>query len=521
MQRQRTRSLRYVSVIIAAAVLSAAVWLWAGGREHSPPAKTEEGTMSAGAVPEQAQTDKLIMMFPAGSTPRDLPLVQAAINERLKPLIDATVELRPVDMGGWWDKTNLMFAKNEQIDLLFTAGWMRFGDEAAKGRFLPLSDLLRGYGEAITATLDPSIVEAGQINGQIYGIAVNKEFAASKGVVMRKDLVEKYDIDLSGVRQLSDLTPILLTIKENEPGMVPLQAGADRSPFTFMMQYGLFDMLGDGPGVLDRESRVTQVVNMVETPQFETYAKLMHAWNKAGFFNLDAAVSKDYEFEAVKAGSAFAYAESFKPGFDNQASRDTGMPMVTVTLTKPYTTTADTTSAMFAIPRTSKHPEKAMRLLNLLYADRELLNLLDWGIEGKHYVMKGEGIIDYPPGVDAKTTGYNLNQPWIFGNQMHSYLWANENPLLWEEYKAFNAQAEPSLALGFVFNPDPVKTEIAACGNVDQMFAPAINSGAVDPAIVLPMYKEKLKAAGADVVIREKQRQLDAWVRSRTDGGAR
>lgn len=519
MHVHRTAALRLVSAIIAIAALCSAVWWLTIWRENESPGQAPHDASAAAEVPEQAQTDKLVMMFPAGSTPRDLPLVQAAINAYIFPLLDAAVELRPVDMGGWWDKTNLMFAKNEQIDLLFTAGWMRFGDEVAKGRFLPLSELLPLYGDAITSVLDPSIVEAGKINGQIYGIAVNKEFAASKGIVMRKDLVEKYDIDLSKVDQLSDLTPILRTIKDNEPGMVPLQAGADRSPFTFMMQYGLFDMLGDGPGVLDRESPAPIVVNMVQTPQFEAYAKLMHEWNKAGYLNPDAAFAKDYEFEAVKAGSAFAYAESFKPGFDMQASRDTGMPMVTVPLTAPYTTTADTTSAMFAIPRTSKHPEKAMQLLNLLYADQKLLNLLDWGIEGKHYAMKGEGIIDYPPGVDAKTTGYNLNQPWMFGNQMNSYLWANENPKLWEEYKAFNAQAEPSLALGFVFNPDPVKNEIAACGNVDQMFGPAINSGAVDPAVVLPMYREKLRAAGADAVIREKQRQLDAWIESREAGG--
>jgi putative aldouronate transport system substrate-binding protein len=405
-----------------------------------------------------------------------------------------------------------MFASGEQIDILFTAGWMRFGDEVAKGRYLPLEDLLNRYGEGIREILDPSILEASKVKGSIYGIVTNKEFASSKGLVLRQDIVDKLDIDLSKVRKLSDFGPIFDKIKAAEPSMAPLQARADRSPLTFMMQYGIFDMLGEGPGVLNRDGKSTKVVNLAETSEFMKYAKLMYEWNRAGYLNADATTSKDNEYDAVKAGNAFAYAESLKPGFEIQASRDTGYPMVSVELTKPYTTTADTTSAMFAITRNAKHPEKAMMFLDLLYTDPYLLNLLDWGVEGVHYVKTKDNVIQYPPGVDAKTVGYNLNQPWMFGNQLNSYLWDNENPGLWEEYRRFNEQADKSKALGFVFNPERVKTEIAASILVEKEMMPALNTGAQDPEKIMPMYLEKLRAAGADKVVAEKQRQLDEWL---------
>src|SRR5690606_8332520 len=155
-----------------------------------------------------------------------------------------------------------------------------------------------------------------------------------------------------------------------------------------------------------------------------------------------------------------------------------------------------TTSAMFAITKNAKHPEKAMMLLNLLYTDPYLLNLLDWGIEGIHYVKTGDNVIDYPEGIDAKTVGYNLNQPWMFGNQLNSYLWSNEDPRLWEQYRAFNDHADKSKALGFVFNPERVKAEIAACLLVEKQFLPALNTGAQDPERIIPMYIDKLRAAG-------------------------
>ncbi|MDI4645288.1 ABC transporter substrate-binding protein [Cohnella hashimotonis] len=508
---------------VAFASAGGLIWLAAGlahngevaGPSGATPSASAHAALSAASGGEAPDT--IVMAFPAG-TPRDLQLVQDEMSRYLNKKINANVKLKPIDMGSWWDKTGLMFASGEQIDLMFTAGWMRFGDEVAKGRFMPLDDLLARYGSGISSLLSPAIIEAGKVNDRVYGIVANKEFASSKGLVMRKDLVDKYDIDLTKVRSLADLTPVFAKVKESEPGIYPLQARADRSPLTFVLQYGLFDMLGDGPGVLSRADGTLKVVNLADTPAFESSAKLMFAWNRAGYLNPDATVSKDSEYEAVKAGKAFAFAESLKPGFEIQASRNTGMPMIAVELTKPYTTTADTTSAMFAITKNARHPEKAMMLLNLLYKDPYLLNLLDWGIEGKHYVKLADGRIAYPEGVDAITVGYNLNQSWMFGNQLSSYLWSNEDPGLWEQYRAFNAEADKSKALGFVFDPEKVKNEIAAVASVDDDFAPAINTGALDPADILPMYRQKLKEAGADAVIAEKQRQLDAWLANRGNG---
>ncbi|KAI7273285.1 hypothetical protein KC345_g7007, partial [Hortaea werneckii] len=441
-------------ILFAAGVL---LLLWGGARTTNLFRTENTHPGQAGAPSGNTVYDKLVMIFPSGNVPKDLPAVQEKLNVYLREKIGAEIEIKPMDMSIWWDKTGLMFASNEQMDLMFTAGWMRFGDEVAKKHFMALDELLEQYGQGIKEILPPSILEAGKLNGHIYGIATNKEFASSKGLVVRQDLAEKYGINLEAIKTLEDFGPVFQIIKENEPGIIPLQTRADRSPFTFLMQYGLFDMLGEGPGVLDRSSGDTRVVNMVETAQYVKYARLMYQWNRAGYLNADASTTKDNEFEAVKAGKAFAFAESLKPGFDNQASRDVGMPMKTVAVTHPYATTADMTSAMFAITRTSRHPQKAMQFLELLFTDKYVLNLLDWGIEGEHYVKSSDNVIDYPPGVDAKSVGYNLNLPWMFGNQLNSYLWGNEAPDLWDSYRTFNENADKSRALGFVFNPDGVK----------------------------------------------------------------
>jgi putative aldouronate transport system substrate-binding protein len=480
----------------------------------APATSTPAATTGAADPAKDLKPYKMVMIFPSGVVPKDLPAVQDEINKYLTEKINATIEIRPIDWGAWVNKTNLMFASNEQFDLMFTAGWYFLGLEATKGQIIPLDDLVTKYGQGFKSVLDPAIVEGGKLDGKLYALVGNKEFAATKGVVMRKDLVDKYKFDLSTVKTLKDLEPLFKTIKDKE-GITPLQVKSDRSPASAIMGNGLFDPLGDGPGALDRDSKELKVVDMYETPQFKDVVTIMHDWYQKGYINKDGATNKESEFLAVKAGKAFAYGESMKPGFANQETRNTGKEMVTVELTKPLTTTGDTTSAMFAISRTSKDPERAMMFLNLLYTDKKLLNLLDWGIEGKHYVKKSDNIIDYPPGVDAATVGYNLNQPWMFGNQLNSYIWSTESPDIWDQYKTFNTTAQKSLATGFVFNPESVKNEVAATQNVINEFTGGLYTGTLDPAVYIPKFVDKLKAAGLDKIMAEKQKQLDAWAKTK------
>jgi len=155
-----------------------------------------------------------------------------------------------------------------------------------------------------------------------------------------------------------------------------------------------------------------------------------------------------------------------------------------------------------------------MMVLNLLHTDKELLNLLDWGIEGVHYVKVpgNDNMIKLPDGVDPSKRAYNHGSQWMFGNQFLSYLWENEAPDKWEQFRKFNESAEPSLSLGFTFDPSNVKAELAVLNNIRDEFTAALETGSVDPDEVLPKYIEKAKEAGAYKVLQEKQRQLDEFL---------
>lgn len=64
---------------------------------------------------------------------------------------------------------------------------------------------------------------------------------------------------------------------------------------------------------------------------------------------------------------------------------------------------------------------------------------------------------------------------------------------------------------GFVFDPTPVKTELINCFDVYNEMMPSLANGCLDISTAIPEFQKKLKDAGADKIILEKQAQYDLW----------
>ena len=85
----------------------------------------------------------------------------------------------------------------------------------------------------------------------------------------------------------------------------------------------------------------------------------------------------------------------------------------------------------------------------------------------------------------------------------------------WEETAKLNNSATPSVALGFAFNSEPVKTELAQLEAVGKELGEPLSFGLVDVAEGLPKLIQALKDAGAEKVVAETQRQLDEWAKTK------
>ncbi|RIX59454.1 extracellular solute-binding protein [Paenibacillus nanensis] len=473
-----------------------------------------ENAANNGGTQAEAKIEEITVAFPViTASTQELQLVEDEINKITEEKIQTHVKFLPINAGEWAQRMNLIFSGGEKLDLTYVAGQM-YSNMVAKGQLIALDEQLAANGEGIKSALEEKYLNATKIGGQIYSVPTVRDLAASYGLTMRKDLVEKYNIDITAIKTLDDVENVLKTIKEKEPNVVPLIPGGPGQ--SFRENYLWYDPLGDTMGVLPNYDNGLKVVNLYETPEYKAFLDQIRNWYKSGYILTDAATNKTTTYELIKSGKAFAYLAMQKPGFAAQETKMSGTEMVTAELLAPMATTSNVTSASWGIPVHAEHPEHAMKFLNLMYSDPAIVNLFDWGIEGKHYVKaesEGDNVIAYPEGKDAATVGYNMLS-WVFGNNFLAYVMESDDPQIWEKTAEFNKSAKPSKALGFVFDASAVKTEFAAVSNVVTQYKLPLETGSVDPEKLLPEFIEKLKSAGIDKIIAEKQKQLDEWAKA-------
>ncbi|GAU77301.1 ABC transporter substrate-binding protein [Fusibacter sp. 3D3] len=439
--------------------------------------------------------------------PEDTAKIEEKVNAYLKEKkLNVTLKIQCYDWGSYDQKMRTTIAAREKFDICFTSSWTNnYQQQAVKGAYVALNDLFEQYAPQTKAMLGDDFLKGSQIDGINYAIPANKEKAHQWGFIVRKDMVDKYNMDLSGVKTLEDMEPFLKIIKENEPTMYALEALNGESPFKLLD----FDRVGDDkyPGVVWNDSADMKVFNEFEAPESIAYFNTMRDYYQKGYIRQDAATVTDFNAD-LSAGKIFASVKSLKPGKDAEMSASTGFEWTQINITPAIISNRDTSGSMQAISTTSENPERALMLLELFNTDPYFNNLINFGIEGVHYVKVNETQIK--PGPDSEK--YNPGLGWMFGNQFINLLWENEDPAKWEQFNAFNASATGTKTLGFIFDPSSVKNEIAACNNAWDQYVPSLETGAVDPVEYLPKALAAFKEAGSDKIIAEKQKQLEAWL---------
>lgn len=454
---------------------------------------------------------ELTIMFPyMNAAPKDIAMIEAALSEMAEEKINASIKLLPIAYGSWQEQFNLiMSSSDENLDVIFTGlNNTSLSSMVLKGYLIELGDYLDGVG-APTAEAVGNYIKGGQVAGQTYSIPTLRDLATSSGVMFLKSYVDKYNIDTDSIKEWSDLTEVLRTIKEGEgDGFTPMFLnGSQYTSLTATFS----DPLGDSLGTLAANSEGTTVVNRFATEEYMELMTLIQSWYEAGYINRDAATTTALWQETAQAGMSACWPNNMKPGqVENQANM-IGEEMVGVSIGEPVVTTGSLQAAMWSIPYQAADAERSMMLLNLMYTDADFFNTLNWGIEGTHFVKTDDGHITFPEGVDANSSGWYLNLGWVFGNQFLSHFWVGNDLDLWERTKVYNDSATLSPAAGFVFDSSSVKNEYAACQSVREEYIRAIETGTQGLDKIDEM-NAKFEASGLQKVIDEKQRQLDEFL---------
>lgn len=481
--------------------------LMAGCVAAQPAATTGEG--GAPDAAGDASTVTVTYTYP-NTVFKDVDLVEEALNKLLIERINTKINLNPIDWGAFDEKMKLAFAAGEECDIVFTAPWINnYLLNIANGNFIPLDDLLRDKAPGLWASMPETTWDAARVGGKIYGVINQQIFVKPFGLYVRRDLADKYGLDVYGLKSYDDLEPFLKTILEKEPDVIPLSGTG-----SWTNEGAGFDPIVSEqvPVVIRYDDKELTVFNAADTAEFQASIERARRWYLAGYAPKET-ISGDDSQAMWKAGKFAVSGLSgvVKPGGEIESEQRFGQPVYAQSMTTPFLTTAGTTATTNAICTTSKNPEAAMRVLEMLNTDVEVYNTLAKGIEGKHWEWADKANLVIKPGPD--NADYNPNTDWEFGNQFLAYyIDARQAEIkAWEATYELNTKSPPSAAMGFNFNAEPVKTELANLAAVTGELSGPLTSGLVDPATALPDYLERLQQAGIQVVIEETQRQLNEW----------
>lgn len=520
-------------LILAFAMLLAVA---AGCTQPSTTAPT--GTPTTGK-PSGSETEapkpakKIVYMYPAtsGGIPVDLEKVNQAVSAYAIGKINVDPTLFPVEIANYNAQAMLMITGNEDVDVMesMPGGPAHFTAMIAANQIKDLTELGPQYAPKIAEAVDavnPGFMAGMTVGGKVYGYPALFDKVTNYYVTIRKDVLDKYNLDLTKIKNGADLEAIVKVLAENETIPVLTAQTVDGDVLTagnLIINYDNFadniivDFFGSNVymyGAVMGEDN-TKVINYYETDLFKKQVEMTRRWYEAGYINRDAATQTEVSVQIIAANGALGTLGAGELGIETSYNNRIGKEMVTVKIADGVVNSGIVQKFVWTIPVTCDEDEAALKFLELTYTDEELVNLINYGIKDEHYVLDDQGRVSLPEGVTAQNNPYNVNSSYLFGSQYLAKVWSTDQADLREVVKELNQNVAVAPLMGFSVNTVPISDEIGQLRNVIDQYRPGLVAGSSDPAVALPEFLAKLEAAGMSTVIAEVQSQVDAFVANR------
>lgn len=485
------------------------------GAADSSSEASDAGTESNANAPGD-EVDLTIVFCSDGMEYPDTDAVEQAVADIVKEKLNVNLSFKYVSFYDASTNLNLWLSSGEGCDVFEAMmNWSSFIQQGFMQDLTPYKDLMPNAIEAAGGYLDCGIVD-----GKLYGVPSVKDMINFDCYFFRKDILDSLNVDPSTVTSYEELGNLLRAIKAEYPELKPLTADSGGAVIYTNTTYSpdgkkliMTNNLVSGTGVgLMNPTESSKVECLYMTDFYEDVVNMAYEWNKEGLIYFSDLSSGP---EQVLAGTAAGAGGQYKPGAEVEWSANAGYEVKAVCHADP-SDAARVTANMWnwSVSNSCTDVERACQLLDLLFEDKEINNLLAWGIEGQDYVMTDEeNVVAYPEGVDSTNAPYYFWAKFGLPNNYLQYVMDPNPANLWTQMEEYNNAAKPSKAFGFTYsrNDDEINGKIVEINNIVTEYAPGLASGELEPS-QLKEFRDKLTAAGIDDVIASVQEQLDAFI---------
>jgi putative aldouronate transport system substrate-binding protein len=495
-----------LAVAVLLPALTASVW--AGGGSQS-------GTSGGSKEADISRRVELVMWI-IGDVPAKQDEVNANLNKLLLEKLNCTLKINWLSWADFGNnKYPLLFSSGEAFDMAYTATWLNFAALAQRGAFKELDELWPKYAPKNYARQSRTAIRQATVNGRIYCIPTLQATYSAYGAIYRPDLALPYGWD-GKMESFADIEKYFAVVKANNPGIEPFDTYNEGSPMDDMWMYnhGLFGIKGSTNDFLfiDPSLPSPKLFTYWEYDRTPEFLSMMDRWNKAGYF--PKSVLSDTDADKLRHGKSALRLHNIDAYEGNYRDNpEWGIRWLNVVKDVSY---MSFTQDALAISNTSRNPERALMLWELITNDEDVFRAFFYGIEGKSYRIVNQNGAQYVEALN--TNDYTFSNCWAARTNDFALPTIGAPSDLQTHKKGYDAYIKDGVGTqkfrSFTIDTSSIETEYAACQNVHRQYWFPLELAYVDTVRGLREYKEKMEAAGIEKVRTVLQAQLDAYLKS-------
>lgn len=461
----------------------------------------------------------VISWFDWTGAPAGIDRINATLSEYTREKYGCDVELLIIDSAAYVDDIKLMLSSGEQVDLFSTCA-VGYTTCINNDYLYDLEedDLLDTYGAKIHDVVRQNYLDACRFGGTLYGVPPIKDYAIqTAAIIIGKEYLDGIGYDYDGKEKdnlgfvksnFDEITDIYTQLHEKYPDKY-VYAIQDN---TLTQGASVDNIAGDYYGTLLDPANSLKVEDVYASDLFKEWCERTYAWNQAGFISKDALADDTGASARVKSGAYMSMMSCGKPGYITQITGECGRDVVVFNCGESFMAAGSVSSFPWCMNQNTEDPVLAMQILEAMYTDSFVSDILLWGMEGYEYQVLDDGTIDFADGITPDNSEYYPNVTWMMPNPYVAHVWHGDPLDIGTQMAAFNDDcANKSKALGFTWDNSEYAAEFTALQNAYKEFGTTVTYGFVEPEKGIADLEAALKDAGLDKYIEAKQAALDAW----------
>lgn len=440
--------------------------------------------------------------------------VWAAIADKYRDVLNADFDVQFIPADDYRQKLLVKASAGEEWDMNFDGNWLGYYQMLAMDAYMDLTELLPQYAPDLYAAYQESgALQAATYQGKVVALPWTMVMNNRQVFQWRGDLAEAAGIvvDKENFSTFEDAYEVLKQFQEAYPDRYIIESSSLDS---MRIKYNLVD-IGNNL-VIDLKDPEHKVQPLETTAAYMEFAQFAEKLQNDGLIWKDVLNDRIDHNTLIDQGKLITkwgtneFARSKRAWVEEGAYWDYAS-LYPDGLSAHRTPLAN----IAAIPVTSENPDRTLMFMNLLQTDREMYDMMHYGILGVTYELDGEEAV-YPEGMTIANSNYmDWQGRWAFWKPQFMRPDAVYGKDFWKQEEENAYSNENNIASpfdGFSLDAADINIEIAQRDQIHTDANRLIEVGLAGDATEAVNKLIADQQYNAEIIVSEIQKQIDAYM---------